>query len=77
MTTRSSRDSDYESAVDSRQNSQNFQSTKRVTATLAPRVMPADIHPDDELDATVQRADLDELVRLIDRRTELETGTVS
>ena len=33
--------------------------------------MPADVHPDDELDATVQRADLDELVRLIDRRTEL------
>ena len=33
--------------------------------------MPADVHPDDELDAAVHRADLDELVRLIDRRTEL------
>lgn len=32
--------------------------------------MSADLQPDDELDAAVHRADLDELIRLIDRRTE-------
>lgn len=31
--------------------------------------MSADLQPDDELDAAVHRADLDELIRLIDRRT--------
>lgn len=32
--------------------------------------MSPDLQPDDELDAAVHRADLDELIRLIDRRTQ-------
>jgi len=32
--------------------------------------MSPDQQPDDELDAAVHRADLDELIRLIDRRTQ-------
>ena len=36
---------------------------------MATRVMSDELQPDEELDAAVHRADLDELIRLIDRRT--------